>query len=122
MAIQERRIIDLLDTIWAIAASPYVAGYTIGYTSRSGHDRFKEHRTNGYHHLVILADKLEQKEATKLEVTLQARIREDRRFTAYRKYDPDRRDGPIFPSIGNPKTDNTFEQTHSVYMAWWEPE
>lgn len=56
MAVRSARIEGILDTIWAIAASPYVGGYTIGYTSRAGHARLKEHRAWGFKHLVILAE------------------------------------------------------------------
>ena len=81
-----------MDTVWAIAASPYVKHYTIGYTSRAGWERLKEHRTWGYQHLVILADKLNRNSPTNLEITLQRRIRADRRHPNYRKSEPDLRD------------------------------
>jgi hypothetical protein len=120
LRLREQRIIDYVDTIWAIAASPYVKHYVIGYTSRQGWTRYKEHRVNGFDHLVILADKLTQPQASHLETELQLRIRNDRRHTNYRKYDPDRRDGAIYPSVGG-MTDRSPSQSHSVYMAWWEP-
>ncbi|WP_298171118.1 hypothetical protein [Novosphingobium sp.] len=122
MALQQRRIDDILDTIWTIAASPYVQHYTIGYTARAAHDRFKEHRANGRNHLVVLADKLTRVDASRLETTLQFCIRADRRHTNYRKYDPDRRDGPIYPSVGQANPQTASERIHSVYMVWSDRE
>lgn len=121
LRIREQRIQDYINTIWAIAASKYVKHYVIGYTSREGWTRHKEHRGgSGCDHLVILADKLTQSQASHLETELQKRIRADRRHTNYRKYDPDRRDGAIYPSVGG-VNDKPSNRTHSVYMAWWEP-
>jgi len=121
MPIQRARFDGIVDTIWAIAASKCVAHYTIGYTARAGHQRFKEHRSWGYDHLVILADKLSRLEASKLETMLQQAIRVDRRHTNYRKYDPARRDGPIYHSVGQASQETAHLPIHSVYMAWWEP-
>lgn len=119
MPIRHQRVEDLLDTIWAIAASPEVGGYTIGYTARAGHRRLMEHRPNGFDHLVILADKLNRRDASALEVTLQERVREDRRGRLYRRYDPTRRDGGIYPSVGRARAETATLLIHSVYMAWW---
>lgn len=120
MPIRSDRIDGLLDTVWAIAASPYVGGYTIGYTARAGHERFKEHRRWGFNHLVILADKLNRVDASALEMRLQEQVRKDRRHTHYRKYDPSRRDGPLFPSVGRASAETGHLPIHSVYMAWWD--
>jgi len=118
---QKARIARYVDTVWGIAASPYVASYMIGLTARSGWDRRKEYHAYGYDHLVILADRLTKTEAQFLEKALQNAIRNDRRHTNYRKYDPDRRDKRYYPSVGQPTASPT-RKIYSVYMAWWEGE
>jgi hypothetical protein len=118
MPIKSDRFEAILDTVWSIAASKYVGDYTIGYTARAGHERLKEHRRWEFRHLVILADKLTRTDASSLEMALQRRIREDKRHTLYRRYDPDRRDGGIYPSIGRANPETALLPIHSVYMAW----
>lgn len=120
MATRTARVDALLDTIWAIAASPYVGGYTIGYTARSGHKRLQEHRRDEFAHLVILADKMTRVEASALEMRLQSLVRADKRHTHYRKYDYRRRDGAIYQSVGRADPTTAHLPIHSVYMAWWD--
>lgn len=114
------RIDKHLNTVWAIAASPFVNEFMIGYTSRAGYDRLREHSYNySYQHLVILADRLNREDAHQLERSLQEAIKEDRRRLLYRKYCGDRRDGRYYKSAGQGTAD-PLQRVHSVYMTWWE--
>lgn len=119
MVMQLRRVDAYLDTVWAVAASPYVAGYVIGYTAQQRWSRHGAYKAAGWRHMVILEDKLTRSDAIWLEGRLQAAIKADRRHTNYRKYDPARRDGRHYPSVGRASGDPSA-LVHSVYMAWWE--
>jgi hypothetical protein len=68
--------------------------------------------------LVLLADEMTRTDASLLEDKFQPKIRADRRHTNYRKYDPDPRDGPVFPSVGRASPEKAHLPIQSVYMAW----
>jgi hypothetical protein len=119
MVMQSRRVEAYLDTVWAVAASPYLSGYVIGYTAQQRWARHVSYKTSGWQHMVILEDKLTRADAIWLEGVLQKLIKRDRRHTNYRKYDPERRDGRHYPSVGQATSDPSAP-VHSVYMAWWE--
>ena len=119
MAIQTKRVEFYLNTIWAVAASPYVSSYVIGYTSAQLWKRSRNYRTLGYDHFVILEDKMNRDDALWLEERIQTEIKRDRRHTNYRKYHIDKRDGRYYRSAGQNTTDPQ-SLMHSVYMAWWE--
>ena len=114
----ETQMEHLLSAISEIVKSPAVEGYNVGYTARSGWDRLKEYLRVDYRHLVILLDKLPQREASAIECELQRRACADRRSLLYRKYHPDKRNGPAYPSVGGAKHDPSTA-IHSVYIAWW---
>src|SRR5205085_5111941 len=107
-----------LNTVWAIAASPYVSQYVIGYTARSGIERFRQYKSWGYDHLVLIADRLSRKDALDLEEYLHEEARKNRNTTIYQKYHEKRRDGPHYRRYGGIGAPG--DAVHSVYMAWWE--
>ena len=118
MALHSKRVDRYFNTIWAIAASKYVKKFHIGYTSRAGFGRFTDYKRFGFDHLVILADKLTEKEAKTLEDDLQQRCRRDKRELPWRKYHDKRRKLSYRPGFASP---TPLKKSHSVYMVWWEP-
>lgn len=106
----------LSSTVDAICASPRVTGYLIGYSSK-GSKRFAAYRSHGFHHFVLLADGLSQKDALDLEEHLHMRIEADTAAHSYQKYREESR-GRHHRSSGGVVSDEG--NTHSVYMAWWE--
>jgi hypothetical protein len=60
----------LLNVIEAIARSPHVHDFVIGYTSQSAKNRCQQYRNVGFDHLVILADKMTSGGALDLESAL----------------------------------------------------
>jgi hypothetical protein len=119
MPLLKRRLERYRDTVWAVAASPYVEQYLIGFTTRSGYRRFLEYRALEYDHLIIIADKLNREDAKQLEKYLQEARNHDRRSAAHIKYNERRRNSRYFPSHGGIKG-NPEGLIHSVYMTWWE--
>lgn len=113
------RIEGLLDTVWAIAASPYVTEYIIGFTAQPKWDRGRAYRTSGWQHMVVLEDRMTRSDALFLEGTLQYAIKADKRYLMYRKYEESRRDKRHYPSAGQATADPNAK-VHSVYMAWSE--
>jgi hypothetical protein len=118
MAINKASKNRYLNTVQAIAASPRVDQFLIGFTSRAGVHRFAEYRPYEYEHLVILADKLNDKEAKGLEEFLQTKCKSDSKTAAGRKYHKRRKKLP-YTKGGSSRTPN--KPIHSVYMVWWEP-
>lgn len=107
-----------LDTVRSIIRSPDVREFIIGYTSRSSARRLAEYRNDqGYQHLVVLADRLGQKDAHALERLLQDAVRQDKRSQMYQKYHPVKRDGRYYRSAGK-NTADPAAKVHSVYIAW----
>lgn len=107
-----------LDTVRSIIRSPDVREFIIGYTSRSSARRLAEYRNEqGYQHLVVLADRLGQKDAHALERLLQDAVRQDKRSQMYQKYHPVKRDGRYYRSAGK-NTADPVAKVHSVYIAW----
>ena len=88
LRIQLKQAERLVYTVYAIASSPLVEEFVIGFTARPGWARRAEYRRRGYHHLAIIADGLTREAALDLERTLQAMVRTDRRWHLYRRYDP----------------------------------
>jgi hypothetical protein len=119
MPLLRRRLERHRNTVWAIAASPYVKQYLIGFTARSGYQRFLEYRPLKYDHLVIIADKLNREDAKQLEQYLQVSHNHDRRSAAHIKYNKRRTNNRYYPSDGGGKG-KPAALIHSVYMAWWE--
>lgn len=117
----EARVERYYNTVWAIAASPYVFDFVIGMTGRGAEVRAREYRRHKYEYLVTLADRLTQAEALWLEGQLFQRMQKDRRHTLFRKYWEKARTSHYRPSYGNSKVDPN-SKVHSVYMAWWEPD
>jgi hypothetical protein len=120
MAFTPARLKRYLNTAWAIAASPYVEEYLIGFTARSENARYKEYKVWDYDYLVILADKLTRFDAKYLEQYLQRELLRDKRSTAFHRYNKRRRGLRYYPSHGGIEGDPEAK-IHSVYMAWWEP-
>ena len=109
-----------LNTAWAIAASPYVHQFMIGFTAQPLKMRRSQYGTvHGYQYLVLLADRMNRADALSLEENLQLAVKQDRRHTLYRKYCEVRRDERYYRSAG-PAGTNQHDLIHAVYMAWWE--
>ena len=104
-------------TVYAIASSPMVEEFVIGFTARPGWCRRAEYRRRGYQHLVTIADGLTREAALDLERCLQGLVQTDRRWQIYRRYDPTRRDNRHYPSYGSPGVD-PLARCHAVYVAW----
>lgn len=103
----------------AIITSPAITGYLIGYTSDSLANRLYRYKGESFKHLVILADKLNRKDALDLERSLQLKATKAKKsHILYRKYHPDKRDKPLIRSKGTGKID-ADALVHSVYLAWW---
>ncbi len=116
------RFDEYVETIKAIAASPRVSEFAIGYTSRSGRARHQEYKyCEGYQHLVLIADRMSLQDSHALERRLQEVCQHDKRSALYRKYSPSRRDNRYYPSAGQGRAD-PVQAVHSVYMAWWSDE
>ena len=69
--LQERIVRDYVDLIWEIAASRYVKVFVVGYTAAAAKRRRYGYRSNGYNHLIVIADRLTKIQAHDLERRLQ---------------------------------------------------
>jgi hypothetical protein len=110
------------NTVWCIAASPYVTEYMVGYTRRPIKSRLAEYQQmHGYQYMTILANGLSLEDAHLLEGFLQKSIWESKKSgIMYRKYEESRKQiGRHFPNAG-PTSNLTLEKTHTVYIAWWD--
>jgi hypothetical protein len=67
---RKSEVVRLLNVIKAIAHSPRVHDFVIGYTSQSAKRRCQQYRNVGFAHLVILADKMTSDGALDLESAL----------------------------------------------------
>lgn len=105
------------DTVDAIAASPLVTQFVIGYTSLSRTQRFSGYKTREFEHMVLLADRLSEKDAKELERYLQRKCRVAKRFVTWRKYHKRFRTLDYRPGT---KSDDPDKKKHSVYMVWWQ--
>ncbi|MCJ9696626.1 hypothetical protein MOV76_34240 [Rhizobium sp. PRIMUS64] len=106
-------VVNLAQTVYAIARSPAVSEYMIGVTSRPNISRRTEyHAKHGYQHLVILADNLTPSIAERVEEALQGYIQHAPNLAVFKKYERSRRRGPYYRNLG--RRDTLF----SVYMAW----
>jgi len=120
---QEKMVTNYFDTVWCIAASRWVKWFVIGYTSKSGKERFSAYKTKGYNNMVVLADRLTQKQALELEEQLQNLCKAGKpgQLVYKRKYHPEHRDLRYSRSSGQGSPD-PCAPIHSVYMAWVQPE
>lgn len=105
-----------LETLRAIAASPNVNDFIIGYTANPA-QRQKQYRSVNYNHFIILAAGMTREDALSLEKRLQDAVKADPTDILYRKYDSDRREMGHSKSYGG-VLGNPSERTHAVYMAW----
>jgi hypothetical protein len=101
------------NTAIAVAASGNVEQFVIGYTGKSASIRAGAYRGVGFKHLVILADKLTEADALKLEGELQARLK------ANEKYHYEKKSAGHSPSVGGVGRENATLLQHSVYIAWF---
>ena len=121
MAVRSAPPPGVLATVSLIAASPYIAGYTIGYAARCGNNPFTEHRlVEETTHVVVLADQLTGSEAELLESTIRREILSDRRNTLYRKYDRPRREDDTNLKVGQYDPKAAHRPIHFLYMSFWE--
>jgi hypothetical protein len=119
VALRSKLIEEYLDTIWEICHSKYVTQYVIGFTSRSAKERRQEYRKGKINHLVVVADKLTQRDALDIESAIQQKAVKDKRSALYQKYHDKKRDGRLYMSHGSSKK-GSIAKAHSVYMAWWD--
>jgi hypothetical protein len=109
------------DAIVAIAYSPRVKDFSVGYTYRTAAHRLREQRRyDKWYNVVTIAEKMTYNDARTLEIYLQYRcIEEDRRYVTYTKYY-----GPHRMRAYNPGKKSPLhlrdEKIHSIYMMWRE--
>lgn len=121
MTIRRSRVERYLNTIDAIALSPAVAHYRIGYTKRAAKLRADQYYATEWDHYVTLADQLSRDEALWLEETLQSEVRgSSKREILYRKFDPSIREDVYRRSVGGVSDGHDADPTHQVYMVWTE--
>ena len=114
---QKKRLEIHLKTMRAIAASNCVEKFYVGFTSRDPFRYFGWYRRNGYDHVVILADRLTEKEAKDLEKYLQDRCRKaDKRTPLWQKAHKNLQKGQY---VLGAKSPTPKRKIHVVYMAWW---
>lgn len=114
------RLAQYFGTVWAIAKSPEVEQYIIGFTARSSFERLKEYKKIEYDYMVIIADKLTRKQAFQVEKYLQIQATTNRREVTFTKYNKRRRGKAHRASYGGVQG-RPDDLIHSVYMAWWCP-
>jgi hypothetical protein len=121
MTLQKKRLQLYRNTVWAIAASKYVHTFYIGFTSRSAFQCFGWYRKKGCEHMVLLADRLTEKDAKGLEEYLQCECRKaDKRIALRRKAHKKNILNSRYYLGAMSRTPK--EKVHSVYMVWWEPD
>jgi hypothetical protein len=118
MMLRQKRVDICLETIRAIAALPTVTEYIIGFTTLSAAQKGDQYRRVGFHHLIILADKMSRPVAIDLEHRIQHAIfkQGDSLSRNYHKEKFAR--GTLFKSSGDSPRDPAVKEC-SVYMAWW---
>jgi predicted GIY-YIG superfamily endonuclease len=118
--ITESRIEKCLATVRSICASSSIDQYLIGYTKESAASKGDKYRSRvGFHHLVLLADRMTQRDALTLEEALQTRAKRDRRSVLGKKYHHEKRSLAHAPSTGGVSLEET-EAICAVYIAWWD--
>lgn len=117
MAQVARQLERYLATIRAIARSPDVREYIVGYTSNIT-SRQAAYRGVKMPHLVVLAAEMLQDDALDLESALQTAIKdEDRRSLLFRKYNGPRIVKSNARSRGG-KHLPVDDRSSAVYIAW----
>ena len=117
---------DNLDTYFAtvrsIAKSSLVDQYVIGFTGAQLARRRTAYVKEGFHYAVIIEDQMTRDDALWLEEHMFKRLVSVKKTdVCYRKYHHEKRDEPYRRSSGgSEKMPDAL--THSVYMAWWEPQ
>jgi hypothetical protein len=113
---------QLLLAVDAIARSPHVHEYVVGYTGQSADARGRQYRGVGFSHLVILADRLTCDEALALEAAVDEMLRTktDKRSILYRKWNTWKK-GDVHRRSAGGGSKSPMDPVHSVYMAWCAP-
>lgn len=112
-----RRLDRYLATIRAIARSPDVREYIVGYTSNVT-NRQAAYRGVKMPHLVVLAAEMLQDDALDLESALQTAIKAgDRRSQIFRKYNGPRIGKSNARSRGGKRL-ALDDRSSAVYIAW----
>ncbi|NKC30214.1 hypothetical protein [Falsiroseomonas selenitidurans] len=112
-----RQLERYLATIRAIARSPDVREYIVGYTSNVT-NRQAAYRGVKMPHLVVLAAEMLQDDALDLESALQTAIKDgDKRSLLFRKYNGPRISRPNARSRGAKRLP-VGDRSSAVYVAW----
>jgi hypothetical protein len=119
-----RRVESLsMQIIKVVSISPAVGGYSVGFTAQPLMKRGDQYRGEGYHDIVLLADKLTRAEGKLLEKALFERLqRQDRRSPMFRKFKHGDKKNRHYPSHGGASIDFENDRIAGVYMAWWRSE
>jgi hypothetical protein len=109
----------LVNVIEAIAGSPQVHHFVVGYTSQSAKKRGQQYRAEGFAHLVILADKMISEDALDVESALHEAMKAgiDKRSALSRKWHSEKSEDVYRRSTGG-HSKRPLEPIHSVYIAW----
>jgi hypothetical protein len=124
MTITTKRVERCLKTVEAIASLDTLTGYLIGYTGLSASIKGDQYKvpSQGFHHFVILADKLTFEDSLDLEAYLQRRTMGGQPGTVvYEKYHTEKRDRKRFYRSAGGQKDRGRKE-YSVYMVWYEGE
>jgi hypothetical protein len=115
---QKKQIEATLETMRAIVASKSVQTFYVGVTSRDFYRYCAWYRKNGFDHAVILADRLTEGDAKRLEEILQGRCyKADKRTSLWQKAHEHHRRGRYYKGAKSP---SPKKKIHVVYVAWEE--
>jgi hypothetical protein len=120
VGLSETRIERIVTTMRAIARSPDVTEFKVGFTFSPTRTRADAHRTtSGLTSFVILQDGLTREEGLDLEEELFRRCTADRDDILFRKYVEDVRSQLHRRSYGGTTAEQAEEPIHIVYMTWY---
>lgn len=117
MPLTERARERILKTISSLCTIPRLDYLYIGYTRKPATTHAADAARIKFPFHVVLADRLTQSDAIELEDFLFKAVTRNKRSIEYRKYHPEKRDGPSRKSYGGHKSP-AGSRTHSVYCTW----
>ncbi len=108
-----------INTIWTVAASPYVNQYVVGVTAQLSEKRFQQYRQAEFDHFIVLSNGWNALEALWLERELQSYCKHSdvQELGFPDKYKFVDRNEPHRASLGGA---SCADKEYLVYMAWWD--